>query len=75
MAIQELSKEEVAVVAGGALDLSGLLNGILGIVMGLVNAVVGILGGVLQMVTAVVGGVVNVVGTLLTKLNTTISGL
>jgi len=56
MAIQELSKHEVAVVSGGALDLGGLLGSILNPVLGLLTPVLNLVGGILTTVTGLLGG-------------------
>jgi len=56
MAIQELSKAEVSVVSGGALDLGGLLGSILNPVLGLLTPVLNLVGGILGTVTSLLGG-------------------
>lgn len=56
MAIQELSKSEVSVVSGGALDLGGLLGSILTPVLGLLTPVLNLVGGILTTVTGLLGG-------------------
>lgn len=56
MAIQELSKQEINEVSGGALDLGGLLSPVLNLVAGLVNTVVGLVTGLLNTVLGLVGG-------------------
>lgn len=58
MAIQELSKQEINNVSGGALDLGGLLSPVL-------NLVTGLLGTVLNVVTGLVGTVLGLLGGLL----------
>lgn len=52
MAIQEISKEEIDVVSGGALDLGGLLSPVLGLLSPVLNFV----GGLLSTVTGLLGG-------------------
>lgn len=60
MAIQELGKTEIEAVSGGALDLSGLLGGllnpVLGLVGGLLTPVVGLVQGLVGTVTGLLGG-------------------
>ncbi|WP_374324688.1 hypothetical protein [Azonexus sp.] len=60
MAIQELNKTEIAAVSGGALDLGGLLGGILnpvlGLVGGILSPVVGLVSGLVGTVTGLLGG-------------------
>jgi phage-related protein len=68
MAIQQLSKEEVEVVSGGALDLSNLLGTVLGLVTGLINTVVGLVGTVLGLVTSLIGTVTGLVSGLVSSL-------
>ncbi|MDD5247385.1 MAG: hypothetical protein PHY45_00270 [Rhodocyclaceae bacterium] len=65
MAIQELSKEEINVVSGGALDLGGILGSLLNPVLGLLSPVLGLVGSVLGTVTNLVGGLLNTVTGLL----------
>jgi len=72
MAIQELSKQEVEVVAGGlvllGLDVGALLNSLL-------TPIVGIVVSVLNTVAAVVTAVGTLVGNLLTSVNNVVVGL
>jgi hypothetical protein len=56
MAIQELSKQEINEVSGGALDLGGLLTPVLGLVTGLIDTVISLVTGVVGTVLALVGG-------------------
>lgn len=57
MAIQELNKEEINAVSGaGALDLSGLLCGVVGLAGGLVTTAVGLVGGLVNTVVGLAGG-------------------
>jgi len=72
MAIQELNKEEVEVVAGGlvllGLDLGALLNTLL-------TPVVGIVASVLNTVANVVSAVGTLVGNVLASVNNVVAGL
>ena len=72
MAIQELSKQEVEVVAGGlvllGLDVGALLTSLL-------NPVVGIVVSVLNTVANTVAAVGTLVGNVLTSVNNVIVGL
>lgn len=56
MSIQELSKQEIEAVSGGAIDLGGLLGGLLSPVMGLLQPVLGIVGGLVATVIGLLGG-------------------
>lgn len=69
MAIQELSKQEIGEVSGGALDLGGLLtpvlgvvNTVIGLVTGLVGTVISLVGGILDTVVGLVGGLLGGLG-------------
>ncbi len=72
MAIQELSKQEVEVVAGGlvllGLDLGALLTSLL-------NPVLGIVGSALAIVANTVASVGTILGNALTGVNNTLVGL
>ncbi len=72
MAIQELSKQEVEVVAGGlvllGLDVGALLTTLL-------NPIVGIVVSVLNTVASVVTSVGTLVGNVLTGVNNVVVGL
>lgn len=72
MAIQELSKAEVEVVAGGlvllGLDVGAILNSLL-------TPIVGIVASVLNTVANVVTAVGTLVGNLLTSVNNVVVGL
>lgn len=56
MAIQEMSKEDIDVVSGGALNLGGLFGGLLSPVLGLLSPVLNLVGGLLGTVTGLLGG-------------------
>jgi len=72
MAIQELSKDEINVVAGGltllGLDLGALLNSLL-------TPIVGIVANILTLVAHVITGVGALVTNLLTSVGNALNGL
>lgn len=65
MAIQELSKQEINEVSGGALDLGGLLEPVLGLVGTVLGVVTGVVNTVVTLVTGLLGTVLGLVGGLL----------